>query len=340
VEKALNQRRPSIKERSEWPANVRSFAQTLASHQLSIKRTSVETVQINIGKLCNLACRHCHVESSPKKIRENMNSDTIDRIIILLENSSQVKAVDITGGAPELNRHFRRFVKAIKNLDQNLEIIDRCNLAVFDEPGQEDTPEFLAANDVTIVASLPCYTAANVEKQRGDGVFSSSIAALQRLNRLGYGRNTDKKLNLVFNPGGASLPPDQKTLQDDYRLRLKEDFDITFNALFAITNMPIKRFLWDLQVKGEYQNYMELLSKSFNSSAVSGVMCAQMLSISWDGKLFDCDFNQALDLPVSSNTKDIWSVKTFDDFTNKIVVDNHCYGCTAGAGSSCGGTLA
>jgi radical SAM/Cys-rich protein len=340
MENALSQDRPSIKERSKWPQNVSSFTQTLASRQLSIKRTAVETVQINIGKLCNLACRHCHVESSPKKTRENMNSDAIDRIITLIDNSSQVKTVDITGGAPELNPNFRRFVKAIKNLDRNLEIIDRCNLAVFDEPGQEDMPEFLAANDVTVVASLPCYSAANVEKQRGDGVFSSSIEALQRLNSLDYARHADKRLNLVFNPGGASLPPDQKTLEDDYRRRLKDDFDITFNALFTITNMPIKRFLWDLQVKGEYQSYMELLSKSFNSSAVSEVMCAHMVSISWDGKLFDCDFNQALELPVHSNMKDIWSVETFDDFTNKVVVGNHCYGCTAGAGSSCGGTLA
>lgn len=304
-----------------------------------LTRRSMATLQINIGKLCNLACRHCHVDSSPRKKRENMASDAIDRIIELLGKSQHIKIVDITGGAPELNPHFRRLVEAARGMDKD--VWDRCNLTVLDEPGQEDTVDFFVKNKVRIIASLPCYSRDNVEKQRGDGVFGSSIRNLQKLNEMGYAQEgSGLYLDLVYNPVGASLPPSQAGLKADYKQALKEDFNISFDELYTITNMPIKRFLVDLKRDGKADSYMELLEQNFNAGAVENVMCRDLISISWDGKIFDCDFNQALEMPAPEAPQDIWALENFDDLLNhKIAVADHCYGCTAGAGSSCSGAL-
>lgn len=320
-----------------WP----SFSAKLKSCQMSLSRTQLSTVQINIGKLCNQACLHCHVDAGPNKLRENMAEATVDRLIGLLEKSPSVKTVDITGGAPELNPYFRKLVTACRQL--GLRVIDRCNLTVLFEPGQEDTVAFLAANSVEVVASLPCYSSDNVEAQRGDGVFDKSIRGLQWLNEVGYGREgSGLILNLVYNPNGAFLPPAQETLREDYKVVLRRDFGIEFNDLYTITNMPIKRFLFDLKRSGKYEGYMSLLEGHFNPEAVAGLMCRSYVSISWDGKLYDCDFNQMLAMPIAKTEfPTLWDLSSFADLdAGPIAVGNHCYGCTAGAGSSCGGSLA
>jgi len=269
-----------------------------------------------------------------------MNEETFSRLKSLIQNSQDLQSIDITGGAPELNPHFRDLVSFARS--RGIEVIDRCNLTVLFEKGQEDTAAFLAKQRVQVVASLPCYSRDNVDKQRGNGVFEKSIKALRLLNQLGFGvEGSGLKLHLVYNPLGPSLPPEQRKLELKYKEELKEDFGISFNQLFTITNMPIKRFLDDLNRSGRLQEYMELLVSSFNSSAVDGVMCRNLLSVSWDGRLFDCDFNQMLDLGMSSDlSKSIFEIESFDDFKNtNISVANHCYGCTAGSGSSCTGAL-
>jgi radical SAM/Cys-rich protein len=322
-----------------------SFQRTLRVHDMRLKRSRLETVQINLGKLCNQTCVHCHVDAGPHRTRENMNTKTADRILELLAATDGLKTVDLTGGAPELNPNFRRMVTSCRAL--GLEVIDRCNLTVLFEPGQEDLVDFLVNNRVRIVASLPCYTAENVEAQRGDGVFQKSIDALARLNQAGYGRNPDLMLDLVYNPAGAFLPPPQAALEEDYRLRLKEDFGVSFTRLLALTNLPVKRFAAYLKQRGQLADYMRLLSTSFNKDAAQNVMCRSLVSISWDGKLFDCDFNQMEDLPVNGPAKDIWSINSLTGFSASdatpslaIRTANHCFGCTAGQGSSCGGAVA
>lgn len=316
-----------------------SFVQTLKKHDLYIERTTPEIVQINIGRLCNLACHHCHVEAGPKR-KENMDQPTLSRVIALLTKSPGIKTVDITGGAPEMNPGFRELVIAARKLGKR--VIDRCNLTVFYEHGQSETPEFLATHGVEVVASLPCYSKENVEKQRGRGVFGQSIEALRRLNTLGYGdEKSGLKLDLVYNPLGASLPPGQAQLEQRYHQELKELFGIRFNRLYTITNMPIKRFLTDLQRSGKLVEYMELLTNSFNPAAASGVMCRNLLSVAWDGELFDCDFNQMLEMPLGFKKTTLWDIESFDALSEKrIAFDDHCYACTAGSGSSCGGALA
>lgn len=278
------------------------------------------------------------MEAGPKRT-ENMDLKTVDRVISILEKSKTIHTVDITGGAPELNPHFRKLVLAAKGM--NKKIIDRCNLTVLYEPGQEETAYFLKEQGVHIVASLPCYSKDNVEKQRGRGVFDKSIEALKLLNGLGYGRRgTNLTLDLVYNPTGPFLPPDQKKLEKDYTEELKDLFGIEFNKLLTITNMPIKRFLHDLEKSGKLTEYMELLANSFNPQAATGIMCRNLLSISWNGEVFDCDFNQMLELPLGAGTKTIWDLSSFDDLSgDPIRFANHCYACTAGAGSSCGGAL-
>lgn len=317
---------------------MKSFAESLSDLGLEIHRTQVEILQINIGRLCNLACHHCHVEAGPKR-KENMDSRVVDRVIELLERSRTIHTVDLTGGAPELNPEFRRLVMAARRL--NKKIIDRCNLTVLFEPGQEETAYFLKENNVQIVASLPCYSKKNVEQQRGRGVFDKSLEALKLLNNLGYGKSdTHLKLDLVYNPTGAFLPPSQEKLQRDYKAELKKLFDIDFNELFTITNMPIKRFLKDLERAGKISEYMDLLANSFNPKAALGVMCRSLVSISWNGEVFDCDFNQMLELPLGTGRCTIWDLNSFEELENKpITFANHCYACTAGAGSSCGGAL-
>lgn len=318
---------------------ITKFKDKLQQQEFHLSRVDLQTVQINMGKLCNLACAHCHVDAGPNKKKENMNETTVRRIVELLSQENlSVRTVDLTGGAPELNPHFKYLVQTATKLGYH--VIDRCNLTVLFEKGQEDTAEFLSDQGVEIVASLPCYSSENVTKQRGNGVFDKSIKALQMLNDLGYGKKKGLQLNLVYNPVGAVLPPDQKQLQDQYKEKLWNDFNISFNQLFTITNMPIKRFLFDLKRKGLEQEYWNILHDHFNASSLNGVMCRFLISISWDGKLYDCDFNQMLGLPILNSQKNIWDLKSFNDLEGiDIEVGNHCYGCTAGAGSSCTGSL-
>lgn len=317
---------------------VSSFFQTAAKHNLKLKRNVLETLQVNIGKLCNQACLHCHVEAGPNR-RENMELKTIDRLLELLANNKTIKTVDITGGAPELNAHFTYFVSEIRKLSR--QVIDRCNLTVLFEPGQESTAEFLAKNEVWIVASLPCYSKENVEKQRGRGTFNKSIEGLKLLNTLGYGKKSTLKLDLVYNPLGAFLPPAQKYLEATYKKELKEFFDIEFDRLLTITNMPIKRFRTDLIRNNKLEHYMNLLFESFNPTAAEDIMCRSLVSVGYDGKLYDCDFNQMLEMPLAGKNQTIWDIQQFEELINRpVVVADHCYGCTAGAGSSCQGALA
>jgi radical SAM/Cys-rich protein len=313
------------------------FAEMLERHNVTLKRNIISTLQINIGKLCNQACHHCHVEAGPKRT-EIMEYSTVDRIIELLQKDKNITLVDITGGAAELNPHFRDLVRAIRAMGKD--VIDRCNLTVLFEKGQEDTAEFLAANKVQIVASLPCYLEDNVNAQRGKDVYRKSISALEKLNALGYGKpDTGLTLNLVYNPIGAYLPPAQAKLEADYREHLHNNFGVVFNHLFTITNMPIKRFAHMLERDGLVEQYMQLLIDSFNVQAAQAVMCTQMISVGWDGKLYDCDFNQMLEIPLKSQAKTIWDISSFSAIDRDIAFANHCFGCTAGAGSSCTGAL-
>lgn len=313
-------------------------------------RRSPSTLQINIGLTCNLACRHCHVESSPSRV-ESMPRLVAERLVHLTKGNPTIRVVDITGGAPELHEEFRYLVTSFANM--GLDVIDRCNLSVLEEPGQEDLVDFLAANRVKVVASLPCYSPENVERQRGDGVFDSSIRAIQKLNSAGYGRKgTGLDMDLVYNPGGASLPPPQLSLEQDYRRELKRAFDIDFSNLICITNMPIKRFADDLLVRGALQDYMDLLVNSFNPATLSSVMCLDMVHVAWDGSFYDCDFNYALDMHIKAGRKygvnglrlkpglTVFDVEGFSELEGlPIMTGRHCFGCTAGTGSSCGGTL-
>ena len=316
---------------------MNSFNKILMKHNIKIYRKTVETLQINMGKLCNQACVHCHVEAGPKRT-EIMNFSVVQQILKLLKKPNQIKVVDITGGAPELNEHFKYLIKELKAL--NLKIIDRCNLTVLHEKGQEKTAMFLAENNVAITASLPCYTEQNVEQQRGRGVFVKSIESLKKLNALGYGCGDENlKLSLVYNPLGAFLPPIQEILEKEYKEFLSKKFQVNFDHLLTLTNMPIKRFRHTLKRKGELLSYQELLSSNFNPDAAENVMCKKLLSISWDGKIYDCDFNQMLEMPVANKYKTIFQINNFEEVSKEIITKEHCFGCTAGAGSSCGGSL-
>lgn len=313
------------------------FTERFATHGISPQRHTLETLQINLGKLCNQACKHCHVDAGPSRT-ENMDERTAQRVLELLRTSASIHTVDITGGAPELNPHFRNLVSAARAMNKT--VIDRCNLTVLFESGQESTAEFLRDNQVHITASLPCYSLKNVERQRGAGTFSQSIEALKLLNSLGYGKEATLPLNLVYNPLGASLPPDQAKLESDYKRELYDHFGIVFNNLYAMVNMPIKRFKSDLERSGKSEEYAALLEDNFNAVAAGSIMCRSLVSVSWDGNLFDCDFNQMLDLPLGGNPRSLWDIDSFDDLSQEtILFENHCFGCTAGAGSSCGGKL-
>jgi len=317
---------------------VISFKEKLSNCDITLHREAIKILQVNIGKRCNQACSHCHVESGPNRT-ENMEIETVDRILELLENNSDIHTVDITGGAPELNTHFRYFVSKLREM--NIDVIDRCNLTVLLEPNQEDTAEFLAKNNVQIVASLPCYMEDNVNKQRGKNVFNKSIDALQKLNNLGYGKeDSNLNLNLVYNPIGAHLPPEQTKLESDYKIYLKDNYGIEFNNLFTITNMPIKRYKHFLELNNKIEEYMHLLSDNFNPEAAKSVMCNELISIGWDGQIYDCDFNQMLEIPLNWKPRNLWDITEFQNVEHNIAIDNHCFGCTAGAGSSCGGALA
>ncbi|HEU4414392.1 MAG TPA: arsenosugar biosynthesis radical SAM (seleno)protein ArsS [Candidatus Angelobacter sp.] len=314
------------------------FSAALREHGFpGLNRRELTTLQINVGKLCNQACHHCHVEAGPKRT-EIMPAEAAGRVLNLLAATPSIQCVDITGGAPELNANFRNVVAQSRRMGK--QVIDRCNLTVLFEPGQEDLPEFLRANQVEITASLPCYTETNVDQQRGKGAFEKSIRALQLLNGLGYGLpGSALVLNLVYNPLGAALPPPQEKLEADYKVQLRENFGIEFNRLFTITNMPIKRFAEFLAREGKQESYMSLLTNHFNPATVDHVMCRDLVSVGWDGKLYDCDFNQMLDMTIPG-AKTIWEIDSFSALEKSdIATGSHCFGCTAGAGSSCGGSL-
>lgn len=316
-----------------------TFESVLRQHRLQLDRRRLEILQVNVGLRCNQACHHCHVEAGPKRT-EMMDERTALRVLDLLARAPAVHTLDLTGGAPELNPQFHGLVQGARTLGKK--VIDRCNLTILFEPGQEDTARFLADHGVIVVASLPCYSKSNVEKQRGLGVFDKSIEGLRQLNALGYGQpGSGLELDLVYNPIGASLPPAQPALEARYRVELAEHFGIGFNRLFTITNMPIKRFLHQLRRDGKHEAYMQMLVDAFNPQAAEGVMCRNLLSVGWDGQVYDCDFNQMLELPLGAGRKTLWDLEDLAHLERKpITFGSHCFGCTAGAGSSCGGSLA
>ncbi|KPF51296.1 radical SAM protein [beta proteobacterium AAP121] len=308
----------------------------------ALRRRALETLQVNLGYKCNQSCLHCHVNASPQRT-EMMDAETAALVLQVLRQR-RVHTLDLTGGAPELNEHFRELVIGARAL--GVRVIDRCNLTILSEPGQEGLAEFLAAQGVEVTASLPCYSVGNVDRQRGDGVFDRSIAGLQALNALGYGvEGTGLVLNLVYNPQGAVLPPPQQALEADYKRELMAHFGIVFNHLYALTNMPIQRFGSTLVSKGSFQTYLQLLKSSFQAHNLDTVMCRSTLSVDWQGQLYDCDFNQMLGLRAqvgelaTAHLRDLLGDDSSDGNGSPIRVAEHCYGCTAGQGSSCGGAL-
>jgi len=317
------------------------FDEALTAVTNDFRKRKIEVLQVNVGKYCNMTCSHCHVEAGPTKTKENMDRKTAEAVICFLDRSG-IKTLDLTGGAPELNPNFDYLVTEAKCRD--VHVMDRCNLTVFFEKGKEYLPQFFADHQVEVVASLPCYSRENVDKQRGNGTFDASIRALLWLNKLGYGKEgSGLRLNLVYNPVGAHLPPPQEKLERDYKVRLEEDFGIVFNRLYTITNMPITRYEKYLRAIGRYEQYVDLLVQSFNPKTVNGLMCRDTLSVGWDGKLYDCDFNQML--LMSLNGRYTGPQPTIFDVTlgelegRRILTGNHCFGCTAGCGSSCGGAI-
>ncbi|MCG6865253.1 MAG: arsenosugar biosynthesis radical SAM protein ArsS [Thiogranum sp.] len=305
----------------------------------ALRRAPLTTLQVNLGYRCNQACLHCHVNAGPTR-KEQMQLETVEAVIEVLR-APQLSTLDITGGAPELNRHFRYLVEAARGM--GIQVIDRCNLTILNEPGEETLAAFLAANGVEIVASMPCYLESNVDSQRGDGVYRSSIRALRELNSLGYGQpGSGLVLNLMYNPLGAVLPPAQEQLEADYRRELAEREGVVFNRLLVLANMPIQRFGSTLVSKGQFAGYMQLLKEAFQPQNLDTVMCRSLLSVDWQGYLYDCDFNQMLDLPLALGDRPRPHLRDLHADAlrgNPIVVCDHCYGCTAGQGSSCGGAL-
>ena len=309
----------------------------------ALRRASLTTLQVNLGYKCNQTCQHCHVDAGPNRT-EMMDADTIDLVLEVLE-AQEVQTLDLTGGAPELNVHFRRLVQAARAM--GVHVIDRCNLTILFEPGHEDLAQFLAEQGVEVVASMPCYSVENVDRQRGKGTFDKSIAGLQALNALGYGQpGSPLLLNLVYNPQGPSLPPEQGRLQADYKRELSAHFGIVFNDLYVLANMPIQRFGSMLVSKGQFSGYMQLLRDSYQSANLDGVMCRSQISVDWQGHLFDCDFNQQLGLALQPSDAvsmapraHLRELLSADPRGQRIRVADHCYGCTAGQGSSCGGAL-
>jgi radical SAM/Cys-rich protein len=316
------------------------FDAALARHGAGrLRRGEPRTLQVNVGKRCNQACHHCHVDAGPKRT-EMMSAETAERVLAVLAANPGLAMLDLTGGAPELNASFRRLVEGGRALGRT--VVVRCNLTVFYVDGMRWIPDFYRAFGVEVVCSLPCYTQENVDRQRGAGVFDASIRALQWLNGLGYGQpGSSLRLDLVYNPLGAFLPGPQAELEARYREELGRHFGITFHHLLTITNMPIARFAADLDRAGDHDRYMGLLVNHFNADTVPGLMCRHLVSVGWDGRLYDCDFNQMLELPLAARgAGSIWDVDDIRTLTNeRIVTGSHCFGCTAGAGSSCGGAL-
>lgn len=305
----------------------------------ALRRKRLEALQVNLGYRCNQQCVHCHVSAGPRR-KENMTRETVEQVVTFLQ-SSHINTLDLTGGAPELNPHFQYLVTRARDLA--IRVIDRCNLTILEEPGQENLGAFLAAQGVEIIASLPCYLEENVNRQRGRGVFKASIRALQALNRLGYGEEgSGLVLNLVYNPQGAMLPPPQKMLEVEYKQQLYKNYEIVFNQLLSLTNMPIQRFGSMLVSKGLFRKYMALLREAHQAENLESVMCRRLMSIDWQGYVYDCDFNQMLGLPLAYKDKSrvhLSQLMGEDLEGNPIVVADHCYGCSAGQGSSCGGAL-
>ncbi|MFV2056043.1 MAG: arsenosugar biosynthesis radical SAM (seleno)protein ArsS [Thiohalomonadales bacterium] len=305
-----------------------------------LHRRETSTLQVNLGYLCNQQCTHCHVAAGPKRT-EIMTRETILQVIAYIK-ASDIRCLDLTGGAPEMNPHFEFLVSSVAKL--GIRVIDRCNLTILKEPGQENLVNFLAEHRVEVVASLPCYLEENVDSQRGKGVFSDSIDGLRQLNHVGYGKaDSGLELNLVYNPLGPYLPPPQQQLREDYKKLLGDKFDVEFNDLMTITNMPIQRFGSTLLSKGKFDSYMGLLKDSYQQANLANVMCRDLISVDWQGYLFDCDFNQMLKLPIRNKQNGqkvhICELSSLDIVGNEIAVLDHCYACTAGQGSSCGGAL-
>jgi radical SAM/Cys-rich protein len=318
---------------------MQPFVEKLRLSGAGLRRRAVDVLQVNLGRYCNLACIHCHVEAGPTRT-EMMSRDNVDAVLRFLANSD-IPTLDITGGAPELHDDFNYLVESARQLGRH--VMDRCNLTVIFETGKDYLPEFFRRHRVELVCALPCYSIENVDKQRGKGTFDGSIRALQIFNDLGYGKpESGLTMNLVYNPVGPHLPPPQEKLEQDYKRILREQFNIEFNHLFCLTNMPITRYATHLKLRREYEPYMELLETNFNPGTVDQVMCRDLISIGWDGWVYDCDFNQMLNLPIANgdgNRLHIASL-TLDQLAEPaITVGDHCYACTAGAGSSCGGTL-
>jgi radical SAM/Cys-rich protein len=336
---ALTEKEDTIRREMLDRLGVASFAATCAEAGVTpLRRAPASILQLNIGLYCNQACRHCHVESSPKRT-EMMSHEVARRCIELLDSSSTVETLDLTGGAPELCPEFAYLVK--EATARGVQVIDRCNLTVLVEPGQEGLAGFLAENKVRVVASLPCYSKENVDSQRGGGVFARSIRGLQMLNEVGYGvPGSGLTLDLVYNPGGVFLAPPSSSLECAYKDELKEAYGITFNSLLCLNNMPIKRWSDELVRMGKLDEYMELLVGAFNPAAAEGLMCRATVSIGWSGEIYDCDFNQQLGLAVSGPARTVFDLGSLDELNdNRIVVASHCWGCTAGNGSGCQGGL-
>ncbi len=316
---------------------VKSFSRALTEdHLFPLKPIGIDVFQVNVGKMCNQVCKHCHVDAGPDR-KEIMTRETMQACLDVLKNSA-ISTVDLTGGAPEMNPDFRWFVEELSALGKHIMV--RCNLTIIlAHPKYADLPEFFKKHHVEVVSSLPYFAARRTDAQRGEGVFEKSIEALKMLNAVGYGIEEELKLNLVYNPSGAFLPGDQASLEKEFKTKLMDGWGISFNQLFAITNLPVSRFLEYLVVSGNYSDYMSELANAYNPVAAAGVMCRNTISISWDGYLYDCDFNQMLDLKVAAKGTHI---RNFDEealIQRSIIVNQHCYGCTAGAGSSCGGTV-
>jgi len=314
------------------------FLERLAADGQILRRTKTQVLQINLGKLCNLVCIHCHVNAGPKR-KEIMTRDTIDRVVDWLAKT-EIPIVDLTGGAPEMIPDFRYLIERLVRLNPSRHLIDRCNLTILLEPGYGDPAEFLAKRKVEIIASMPCYTPENVNAQRGEGVFEGSIKALQLLNSLGYGLEADLPLQLVYNPVGAFLPGLQAELEADYKREMKKHFGIVFNNLYTLTNLPIGRFAAYLRHNKKLDEYMQLLVDAFNPATVDGLMCRNTISVGWRGEVYDCDFNQQLEMQWENGRGlFLWDVDPDKIDNREIMTGDHCFGCTAGVGSSCGGAI-
>lgn len=315
---------------------MKTFAQLAAPESEILARAAIHTVQLNLGKVCNQACSHCHVEAGPSRT-ESMSWPTMQRVIDVLPKL-KAQSIDITGGAPELNPNFRKLVRTLHELSYG--VIVRCNLTIIQEPGMHDLPDFYRDNDVHIIASLPCYTEKTTDSQRGKGVFIRSIDALRKLNQVGYG--TSLPLDLVYNPAGPFLPPPQEELERQYRNRLREDFGIEFSRVLTITNVPIGRFTQSLKAANQYDAYIALLHMSFNPDTVPALMCRNLINIGWDGTIYDCDFNAMEERPIlhKDNPLTVWALDNKTAFATEIATAEYCFACTAGCGSSCTGELA